>query len=144
MSESAYARSRRDQAAADGVPERTALDCSAAGCPRRWSVDGGGGKLCSAHAWVSPGLWPRVTQELLDADADAARATAAPRSPPRHVSRDERLAVLEALRGVVARGTAARQWAVRLQQREQAGERLSGPQRSAWRVALYLDEDAAA
>lgn len=40
------------------------LMCSAHGCPQRWSVEGGNGRLCSYHAWEPSQNWPRITQDL--------------------------------------------------------------------------------
>jgi len=37
------------------------LRCIAHGCPNRWSVDFGQGKLCSAHAYASPPEWPWIS-----------------------------------------------------------------------------------
>ena len=40
------------------------LGCIAHGCPMKWSVDAGDGKLCSYHAFEKPENWPRITDKL--------------------------------------------------------------------------------
>lgn len=40
------------------------LDCAAHGCPLRWSVDAGNGRLCSYHAWTDAKQWHGITEAL--------------------------------------------------------------------------------
>lgn len=69
---------KRDKAIADQfnageVGYTPDLMCRAQGCPNRWSIDAEGrNKLCSAHAWSDPHLWPRITQEQMDAVSNLA------------------------------------------------------------------------
>lgn len=86
--ESPHARSRRDARTVEHEQQQQAAEsklmCTAHGCPNRWSVDAGKGRLCSAHAWIPTKDWPAATQQQLDAQADrAAFPPAPPPSPPR-------------------------------------------------------------
>jgi hypothetical protein len=133
---------RRDERIADEAFTDRALMCAATGCPNRWSVDAGRGRLCSAHAWVSAGQWPQVTQEQIDAETDRALRNAAPLAPaapyrdiPRLRHELGRLA--DGMR--VARSD-PRAWARHLRDREQRGEKLTDAQRAAWRSSLGAHE----
>lgn len=59
---------------------------------------------------------------------------------PRHLSVADKKCVAEGLRAaahqLITRGDNPKAWAHRLREREQAGERLSPPQRAMWRSAL--------
>ncbi|GAP37367.1 hypothetical protein [Piscinibacter sakaiensis] len=131
----------RDRAVANEVHRDRALQCTATGCPNRWTVDAGSGRFCSAHAWVPTHLWPRVTQEQLDAETDRAmRAQRAPAAPhcgrpdiPRLRHELQRLADAMRIQRVDPKA-----WARRLQDRERRGERLTPAVREAWRAALGL------
>lgn len=133
---------RRDERIADDTFADRALQCVASGCPNRWSVDAGRGRLCSAHAWVSSAQWPQVTQEQLDAETERALQNAAPPAPG-PVYRD-----IPRLRHELARladgmrqaRTDPRAWARSLKDREQRGERLTDAQRAAWRRSLGAHE----
>lgn len=127
---------RRDQRIADEVDMASHLRCMAQGCPNPWSVDTGS-RLCSAHAHADAMAWPRITQQILDADADRARAAAmrdpAPTRPP--LTPEQRRAVGQKLRQMLQqRGGKA--WAHVLRDREQRGERLTDAQRAMWRAAI--------
>lgn len=133
---------RRDERIADDTYVDRALQCGATGCPNRWSVDGGRGRLCSAHAWVSSGQWPQVTLEQLDAETDRALRNAAPTAPgPMHRDiprlRHELGRLADGMR--VARSD-PRAWARHLREREQRGEKLTDAQRAAWRRSLGAHE----
>lgn len=136
-----FDRHRDEQLAADVNVDRTLL-CPAAGCPNRWSVAGERGRGCSAHYWANPRDWPRITQELVEAEtrlaliAAAARPAVPPETPPLDV-RKAAVAVLHAF--VDERNRDPRAWARELQRRHQAGERLSAVKVEAYRRALRLE-----
>lgn len=123
----------RDNRIADESTDERTLMCRASGCPHRWSVNFEV-PLCSAHSrCTSPQEWPRVTQALLDAEAD--RAMNPPQKPAeRYATKEEGLAALEKLRQM-GRGD-PRRWAKVLKRREERGRPLSAFQRAAWREAL--------
>ena len=65
----------------DDAKDRQALMCAATGCPNRWSIDQGNGRLCSWHDRAPASQWPAVTQEQLDAEGDRARSRYLPAQP---------------------------------------------------------------
>lgn len=110
-----------------------ALMCKAHGCPNRWSVDLGGGGMCSRHAWVDPSKWGQVTREM------ASEASLGyPAAEVRKVSESEKLEILRRLQNIGR--NPSRVWAEALREREQSGERLTPFQKSAWREALGVRE----
>lgn len=114
-----------------GVP----LRCVASGCPWRWSVDKGGARLCGAHAWADPHLWPRITQGLLDGETN--RALDAQREPEtrpvKSLSFPEKRALLIRLRSVLSEPKNPKAWIDRLVAKREAGEILSPMQKHALR-----------
>lgn len=124
---STYKSRANDQRAANEVFEGQDLMCSAKGCPHRWSVDAGSGRLCSWHAWSEPHLWPRITQERLDALAERAHRAQfqTPEPPPRQMSKAEKIATLQGLRDVAAPKKGKRDWAFRIVERANSGECVS-------------------
>lgn len=92
------------------------LMCSAHGCPMRWSVDPG--RLCSYHAWSDSKHWPLITSRLQNEGAWAL-------SRPREVDTRSHVGHPKA-------------WALRLQERHQAGEKLSRIQIEMYREALRV------
>lgn len=123
--------SKSDQIAADSFHVDRALMCSAAGCPNRWSVDAGGGRLCGAHAWASPHEWPSITSEQLDAETQRALDAQTPREAQRFVKPDPEklsryLGKLSA--GIRDAQRDPRGWAKALRKRQEAGERLTQAQ----------------
>lgn len=118
------------------------LMCQANGCPNRWAVDAGGGRLCSAHQWASRPLWPQVTQEQQDAETDRAfRNANRPTEPVEHPRRDP--ARLAAALAKLAQQKDSLAWAKRLRwcEEKRAGRLPNGTpmtefQRQAWRQAL--------
>lgn len=148
MSESAQSRQRRDQRAADELPPDHGLMCQAQGCPNRWSVDAGSGRLCSAHAWVGRHLWPQITQEQQDAETERVYQAQFPRrAPSPEVTISAKAEAIARLQGLVAamRGNQrdGRQWARRLRYCELKrdgvlpnGQRMTQYQRDAWRSVL--------
>lgn len=101
---STYRSRAADQRSADEFVSGQELMCGAQGCPHRWSVDNGAGRLCSWHAWAPSHRWPQITQERLEAMTAAAmraqRQEQAP--PPPSMSKDEKIVTLRALRDIVA------------------------------------------
>lgn len=138
MTARTYSSRARDQRVAEDVEIDRSLLCAAGGCPNRWSVDGPMGKCCSAHAWTERHHWPQVTQEQLDAETNRALVAAAPPAPKtyRHFSQAEKREVLQSLRTALGPRENPREWAHRLREREQRGERLSLAQRDMWRSVL--------
>lgn len=124
---------RQDQRAIEAAASDRTLDCQADGCPNRWSVEIDARRLCSAHAWSDPHLWPRITQEQRDYLADCARRSAGQKADTPRLSDAEKGALLRELR-VIARGRDAnlREWASRLLERHQGGERLTKAQIDAY------------
>jgi hypothetical protein len=54
----------RDRQIADEVNADRQTMCKAPGCPSRWSVDFGTGRLCSVHSRADRRDWDRVTQDI--------------------------------------------------------------------------------
>jgi hypothetical protein len=120
-----YRSRAAEQRTADDFGVQQDLMCSAHGCPNRWSVDAGNGRLCSAHAWSEPHIWPQVTQSQLDVLADRARRSQYVQPPARHVPNGEKLAILRDLRDAVASQPKRRtDWARRIVQRSESGDRV--------------------
>jgi len=130
---------KRDAAIANEVHADRTLMCTANGCPNRWSVDAGNGRLCSAHAWVEQHHWPQVTQEQLDAETDRALRAAArgPKQAPRRLSREEKVEILGRLREVAnrIRGGDGTSWARSIVERSRSGVRVTP-------AALQMAQDA--
>lgn len=138
---SATYRSRTDKRVVDefsGTPPE--LMCVANGCPNRWSVDAGNGRLCSAHAWAEPHQWPEITQQQQWDETERARSNAAP--TPTHSmppTRQDKVEILTRLRGLFARDDQRpRDWAYALKEREESGRRVTPAQREMWRAALRV------
>lgn len=137
MTARTYSSRARDQRVADDVEQDRTLMCQASGCPNRWSVDAGKGRLCSAHAWAERHQWPQITQEQHDAEtARALAAAAGPARTIRHFSQADKRKVLQGLRRALGPRENPREWAHRLREREQRGEQLSQAQRDMWRSVL--------
>jgi len=135
---------KHDQGIADNIGPASGFApefmCSAHGCPNRWSVEGGGsghGRLCSAHAWADPHRWPEITQQQQWDEVERAQRRAVPEQP-RHVDHARVGAWLDR-RVTNLRDNAEsnpKAWAIRLRDRELAGEKLHRVEAEAWRVAL--------
>lgn len=136
MSETAYARQRRDTRTADETDDERGLQCIAYGCPNRWSVDAGKGRLCSAHAWADAMQWPLISQQQTDAETERAFRAQTPKRPAPPVTHEQKLAIAQRLRDVLAQPANPREWAYRLRDRENAGEKLTRAQRECWRAAI--------
>jgi hypothetical protein len=126
---STYRSRAADQRTAEDAVAGHDLMCAAQGCPHRWSVDAGAGKLCSAHAWAPSHRWPQITQERLDALAE--RALQAQRQelmpPPKPVSHAEKTAILRKLREVASapRTVGRTAWARQILANAKEGVRVS-------------------
>lgn len=121
---SSYKTRANDQRVVEEIAAGKEAMCAAMGCPHRWSVDAGSGRLCSWHAWSDPHLWPRITQEQLEAMADKAREHREP-ALVKTMSRAEKAAAVAALRKVAEQKTPRKDWARRIMERVRAGERLT-------------------
>jgi len=100
--QSAYER-MNDQRVADDATTPDDLACRAQGCPNRWTVDSadrGIHKLCSAHAWSEPNLWPQITAE--QNEAVFARMNEPVIESP-HYSDEAKRMILAKLRALVAK-----------------------------------------
>lgn len=138
----AQAKARHDAASMPGRDHDAALMCAAHGCPNRWTVDAGNGRLCHAHAWAAPERWPEITQAQQWDETERARMRnepPPPAAPSRRVSDPARLRVL--LRRyadhVRVRAQKPKRWAEKLKAREEAAPHsLSPAQAAMWREAL--------
>lgn len=124
-----YRSRAADQRVADEFSAGQDLMCSAQGCPHRWSVDAGSGKLCSWHAWSEPHRWPQITQERIDALADRAlrKQREEVKQLPRSMSHAEKM---QTLRNMIAAcneqaQTGRSDWAYRLIDWHKCGVRVS-------------------
>lgn len=133
----------RDHVTADQVGRDAqaakALMCRAMGCPNRWTLSVGDKvHVCSAHGASDKHLWPRITQEQLDAQADQLRGVSVPARTAPLMSRQQALAKLRTLRfdNVGGKG-----WAHALREQELRGERLSPAQQAMWRQAIGEHHD---
>jgi len=138
------AKAKHDATSGDDGGKARGLMCAAHGCPNRWAVDAGHGRLCSAHAWADPNHWPEITQAQQWDETERARLRGEPQpaASSRRVTDPDRLRVL--LRRfadhVRARDQAPKRWAWKLKEREEAyPHSLSPAQRAMWREALHHD-----
>jgi hypothetical protein len=148
---SVYSEIKRDKAIANEVEAGDKgytrdLMCCAHGCPNRWSVDAGKGKLCSAHHSVDdmPHMWPQITQQ--ERDMEVLRAQRERPMPTMPLTRADKTAILLRLQATInhLRTPFAqrdhKKWARDLMRSEEEGERLTQAQRTMWREALKLDQ----
>jgi hypothetical protein len=120
-----YKTRAADQRVVDDIAAGHELQCAATGCPHRWSVDAGSGRLCSWHAWADPHHWPQITQERLDAMADQARRNQDRPAPVKSLSWAEKTAILKTLRGALGPKKGRKDWSQRIIDRASDGERVS-------------------
>lgn len=122
-----YRSRAADRQAVDDHDANRDLMCAANGCPHRWSVDAGAGRLCSFHAWAPAHRWPQITQERLDAMAERAHVAAQPKPPVPAFSREEKTQILRKLAEFVREPKTGgrRKWAHRIVERAEAGEHIS-------------------
>lgn len=136
---------RNDPREASSAIDDRSLMCQAKGCPNRWAVDFGEGRLCSAHSRSASHLWPQITQEQLDAETDRAWQRSQRFEPPPvpPMSRADKRAALSHLASVGAQlgRINPRDWAHALRDRERAGERLTDLQRKSWRSVIGTHQD---
>lgn len=133
-----YAANRRDLAIANEVNTERTLMCIASGCPNRWTVDAGSGRLCSAHAWADAKQWPSITREQQAREADRAMYGSTTSRPVRTVSKAEALEKLATLR--INEPKDPLDWARKLKARDEAGERLTPAQREMYQAALRRNQ----
>jgi hypothetical protein len=105
-------------------PPRDPLMCVADGCPMRWSVDMGNGKLCTWHDSAPLREWPFITGEL----QRMREAQSRPLFPKKHEYKPKLAHPAGPLDTL--------HWARSLRHREAQGEHLTPFQRDAWRTAL--------
>lgn len=138
----ATAKAKHDAAAMQhGDAAVQHLLCAAHGCPNRWSVDAGHGRLCSAHAWAEPESWPDITYAQQWDETERARMRGEPAPPvSRRVADPARMRrALAGLRQQLDAPRDPKAWAWRLKAREEGGEQLTPAQREAWRAALHVE-----
>ena len=124
---------RQDQRAIEAAASDRTLDCQADGCPNRWSVEIDARRLCSAHMWSDVHMWPRITQEQRDYLADRARRAAEPKPPAVKLSANEKDEIMRNLKSFArSPKLEPRDWAHRLRERHQGGERLTKAQVDAY------------
>lgn len=134
------ALTKRDQAVAEAVTREATLMCAASGCPSIWTVDGGSGRLCTAHAWVPRHRWQEITQGLLDAETDRAMAAQFARPEPfvEPMTFAEKRSLMQRLRSVFAQPKNPRAWLVRLREKAKLGEPLTEGQRHALTQTMHV------
>lgn len=143
MSSYSKAKAKHDAGGGDGEGDKLAgLMCAAHGCPNRWSIDMGNGRLCRFHDGAEKDYWPEITQAQQWAETERARlrGEAKPVAPP--LSDVQKTRILNRARNVfaaMAEQKDPKAWACKLRDREQAGEALNERQRTAWRAAK-IDE----
>ena len=139
---SEYSDIKRDKAVANDTLHAASLRCAARGCPNRWAVDAGKGKLCSAHHSVDdhPHLWPQITQQELDMELIRAQRDRPPPAAP--LTRADKTAILLRLQEAINHLRTPfeqrdyKRWARDLMRADEEGERLTKAQRDAWRLAV--------
>ena len=109
------------------------LMCAAHGCPQRWSVDAGKGRLCSRHAWVPANTWREVTSSMILESAFGSKEA-------RESAEATRFEIVR--KAYEKAPDPFKAWAYALRAREESGERLSLYQKACWREALGVRDDA--
>ncbi|HKX41334.1 MAG TPA: hypothetical protein VJO99_09265 [Burkholderiaceae bacterium] len=136
----ASAKARHDAAAATHSDASLQhLMCAAHGCPNRWTVDAGNGRLCGAHAWAEPEQWPDITYAQQWDETERARLRGEASAPPaRRTANPARLRrLLASLQQRQVEPRDPKAWAHKLRAREESGETLT--QRDMWRAALAVE-----
>lgn len=124
----------QDKQVADACGIDTSLNCCANGCPNRWSIDMGDGRMCTAHSRVGVAQWGQVTQEQQYAETERVRLAQRPKLVPPIVTQAEKVAILTSMQKILPK--ADKGWAHQLKARQEAGEYLTAAQRQMWRDAL--------
>jgi hypothetical protein len=133
--------SLRDKRIADDFIGDTSLNCSAHGCPNRWSFDAGT-RLCTAHAGAQPHDWERVSYEQRSAVTERAMRRPAQPTPIRPPTHDEKIATLKNLASVF-KAKPARGWIADLQAKKDSGAYLTHAQRTMLKDAMGHQPEAA-
>jgi hypothetical protein len=120
----------------DDLDAERSLMCQAHECPNRWSV--GMSNLCSAHAWADPARWHEITNDQLRLFAAHQNAPKRQTRPVDTLTYAQKKKVLEGLISTTkSQWQEGKDWAHKLKQRENDGEKLSQIQRKFWREALH-------
>ena len=138
---STYRSQVRDQRIADDFLGDSSLNCSANGCPNRWSFDAGT-RLCTAHAGAQPHDWERVSYEQRRAVTERAMRRPAQPTPIRPMSKAEKVATLRNLADVF-KAKPARGWIADLQAKKDSGAYLTHAQRTMLKDATGHQPEAA-
>ena len=138
---STYRSQVRDQRIADDFHGDSSLNCSAHGCPNRWSFDCGT-RLCTAHAAAQPHDWERVSYEQRSAVTERAMRRPAQPTPIRPPTHAEKIDTLKNLASVF-KAKPARGWIADLQAKKDAGQYLTHAQRTMLKDATGLQPEAA-
>lgn len=110
--------------------------CQAHGCPNRWSINDGKGKLCRWHHAAEPMDWPGITDQLRRGIEPVVQ-----RQESQQVNTDRLRGVMSEFRSF-GKARADKSWAYKLKEREESGEHLNIAQRNAWRAALGVRNDS--
>lgn len=135
------AKARAEHAQSNGGDEAQ-LMCVAHNCPNRWTVDNGGGHLCSAHAFRNPVEWPSITAEQQWNETERAQRRNEPRIDKPPLTLPEKKAILHKLQVLINKMRNSprdpKAWAYALKGMEEEGLHLSEVQKRAWRDALRV------
>jgi len=130
-----------DRKVADDFLGDTSLNCSAHGCPNRWSFDAGT-RLCTAHAGAQPHDWERVSYEQRSAVTERAMRRPSQPTPIRPMGKVEKIATLRNLADVF-KAKPARGWIADLQAKKDSGAYLTHAQRTMLKDATGHQPEAA-
>ena len=117
------------------LAEARELDCSIKDCPLRWSVETGGNRFCSGHAWSHKTLWETVTQEN---HQHLLREKPKVNPPTYLLTRSQQREYLLKMQQIAKESRPNKDWAVRLQRLHESGKTLSKFQVDAYKTALKL------
>lgn len=118
----------------NSMDEDRRLMCAAHNCPNVWSVDGGNGRLCSAHAWAEPKHWTRITDGLFTGVGRKSQEVEPTPAPP--LTRAEKQAIAAKFAQLLKQPKDYKQWAHDLKAKETKGFALSLLQKKMWREVL--------
>ena len=100
------------------------LWCYANDCPLRWTVEKNNKKTCGYHAWVEVDEWPEITLQLQQHGPWKREILRPPLDLTKH--RGDRLG-----------------WAKRIQDRDDAGKKITPTVREMYKTALRIGTDKA-